>query len=58
MASRILEYLMQNAGHTNRQIFKNKIIKTLVECWRNKLDSTVEFICIGKLVEFDCGILL
>lgn len=45
MASRLLEFLMQNAGHSNRQIFKNnlEIIKTLVECWRNKLDIPTKY---------------
>ena len=45
MASRLLEYLMQDAGHANRQIFKNnlEIIKTLVECWRNKLDIPTKY---------------
>ena len=45
MVSRLLEFLMQNAGHANRQIFKNnlEIIKTLVECWRNKLDVPTKY---------------
>lgn len=45
MASRLLEFLMQNAGHSNWQIFKNnlEIIKTLVECWRNKLDIPTKY---------------
>jgi len=45
MASHLLEFLMQNAGHTNRQIFKNnlEIIKTLVECWRSKLDVPTKY---------------
>ena len=45
MASRLLEYLMQNAGHSNWQVFKNnlEVIKTLVECWRNKLDIPTKY---------------
>ena len=48
MASRLLEFLMQNASHSNRQIFKNnlEIIKTLVECWRNKLNIPTKYIII------------
>lgn len=45
MASRLLEYLMQNTSHSSRQIFKNnlEIVKTLVECWRNKLDIPTKY---------------
>ena len=45
MASRLLEYLMENAGHSNWQVFKNnlEVIKTLVECWRNKLDIHTKY---------------
>ena len=45
MASRLLEFLMQNAGHNNWQVFKNnlEVIKTLVECWRNKLDIPTKY---------------
>lgn len=45
MASRLLEFLMQNTAHSNWQIFKNnlEIIKTLVECWRNKLDIPTKY---------------
>ena len=45
MASRLLEYLMENAGHNNWQVFKNnlEVIRTLVECWRNKLDIPTKY---------------
>ncbi|XP_065898419.1 DNA-dependent protein kinase catalytic subunit-like isoform X2 [Dysidea avara] len=46
LASRLLEFLMQNAHHEHRRIFRNnlEIIKSLVECWRNKLDVPTKII--------------
>ena len=41
LANRLLEYLMEHSHHDNRSVFRNnlEIIKTLVECWREKLQG-------------------
>ena len=40
MASRLLEFLMENCHHTNRSVLKNnlEVIKTLVEVWKDRID--------------------
>ena len=39
LASRLLEYCMRNAHHSNRGVFRNnlEIVRTIVECWKNCL---------------------
>ena len=39
LASRLLQYLMEQAHCDNRSVFRNnlEIIKTLVECWKDNL---------------------
>ena len=41
LANRLLEYLMEHSHHDNRSVFRNnlEIIKTLVECWRGRLQG-------------------
>ena len=41
LASRLLEYLMQNCHHDNRGVFRNnlEIVKTLIELWRDRLQA-------------------
>ncbi|GAB6025762.1 hypothetical protein CHUAL_011747 [Chamberlinius hualienensis] len=46
LAFRLLELLMKNAYHSRRDILRNnlEIIKTVVECWKSRLDTPVKVI--------------
>ena len=51
LASRLLQYLMEQAHHDNRSVFRNnlEIIKTLVECWKDNLQAPTKLVNNHKL---------
>jgi hypothetical protein len=46
LASRLLQYLMEQAHCDNRSVFRNnlEIIKTLVECWKDNLQAPTKLV--------------
>ena len=44
LATRLLQYLMDNCHHDNRAVFRNnlEIIKSLVECWKSHFTFPTE----------------
>ncbi|XP_043921659.1 DNA-dependent protein kinase catalytic subunit [Protopterus annectens] len=47
LANRLLEFLMKNAFHEKRAVFRHnlEIIKTVVECWKDCLSIPYSLIC-------------